>query len=137
MSKASRFGVSMEDGLLAQFDEDIEMKGYKNRSEALRDLIRHSFVKEEWRKNESVAGAILLVYDHHRRELVDKLLDIQHNFQSLIISTQHIHLDHHLCFEIVVVKGRALMIKKLHDQLQASKGVKHVALSMTTTAKRL
>ncbi len=137
MSKASRFGVSMEDGLLAQFDEDIEMKGYKNRSEALRDLIRHSFVKEEWRKNESVAGAILLVYDHHRRELVDKLLDIQHNFQSLIISTQHIHLDHHHCFEIVVVKGRALMIKKLHDQLQASKGVKHVALSMTTTAKRL
>lgn len=137
MSKASRFGVSMEDGLLAQFDEDIEMRGYKNRSEALRDLIRHSFVKEEWRKNESVTGAILLVYDHHRRELVDKLLDIQHNFQSLIISTQHIHLDHHHCFEIVVVKGRALMIKKLHDQLQASKGVKHVALSMTTTAKRL
>ncbi len=136
MAQTSRFGVSMENELLSSFDAYILSQGYKNRSEALRDLIRSSFVKEEWKKNESVAGAILLVYDHHRRELVDKLLDIQHDFQKLIVSTQHIHLDHHHCMEIIVVKGKAHMIQKLHDGLKASKGVKHVALSMTTEAKR-
>lgn len=136
MSNTSRFGVSMENELLSRFDEYINAKGYKNRSEALRDLIRHSFVKEEWKGNESVAGALLIVYDHHQRELADKLLDIQHDFQNLIISTQHVHLDHDHCLEIIVVKGKAQVIAKLRDRLKSSKGVKHVSLSMTTTAER-
>lgn len=137
MEKLSRFGVSMENELLGLFDAYIKEKNYKNRSEAIRDLIRHSFVKEEWRNNERVAGALLLVYDHHMRELVDKLLDIQHDFQALIVSVQHIHLDHSHCLEIIVVKGRAGDIRKLHDRLQALKGVKHAALSMTTTGKKI
>ncbi len=137
MPKISRFGVSMEEELLAQFDKYISARNYKNRSEAIRGLVRGAFVQEEWKKNKSVAGAILIVYDHHKRELVDKLLDIQHDFQTLIISVQHVHLDHSHCLEIIVVRGKSKEIADLHNRLKASKGVKHVALSMTTAGVKI
>ncbi len=137
MMHLTRFGVSMEDELLKLFDQYIQQEGYKNRSEALRDLIRQCFVKDEWQKNAVVAGVILLVYNHHKRELVDKLLDMAHDFQSLIICTQHVHLDHDNCLETIVVKGKARSIQELHDRIKACKGVKHVALSMTTTGEKI
>lgn len=137
MSKLSRFGVSMEEELLSRFDGYMRRKGYKNRSEAIRDLIRGVFVAQEWQENEKVAGSLLVVYDHHRRDLVETLLGIQHGVQEQIISTQHIHLDHHNCLEIIVVRGRARRIQNLYDRIRALKGIKHASLSMATTGTKI
>lgn len=122
----SRFGVSINDTLLKRFDELISAKGYKNRSEAIRDLIRNSLVEEELSNEEAAAvGSVALVYDHHTRDLADKLTDHQHSHHEEIISALHVHLDAHHCLEIVVVKGQAKKIKKLADELIGTKGVKH------------
>ena len=137
MAHLFRFGVSLEKKLLDEFDTLIKRKNYSNRSEAFRDLIRQELVKEEWAKSGEVVGAITLVYDHHKRELVNKLTDIQHDFQGNIISTQHIHLDHDNCLELIAVKGRAADITKLADTLKSVKGVKHGTLSMSSTGKDL
>ncbi|NQU74655.1 MAG: nickel-responsive transcriptional regulator NikR, partial [Candidatus Omnitrophica bacterium] len=112
MSKLVRFGVSLEKGLLENFDKGIREKAYRNRSEAIRDMIREGLVKKEWLEDKEVAGTVTLVYNHHRRELVNRLTDIQHDFHKLIISSQHIHLDHDNCLETVVVKGRPKEIEK-------------------------
>ena len=135
MGKLIRFGVSLEKELLDSFDRHIQTKNYPSRSQAFRDLIRRELVAKEWQEGRQIAGAIVLIYDHHRRELVNRLTDIQHGFQKLIISTQHIHLDHDNCLEIVAVKGGPGQARKLADALKAVKGVKHVALSMSTTGK--
>jgi len=136
MSGLIRFGVSLEKKLLEDFDRLITQKKYSNRSEAIRDLIRESFVKEEWEKGAEVAGAISIVYDHHKRELMDVIVDIQHEYHDMIVASQHAHLDHHNCLEVVIVKGKSDRIKTLSDKLRAVKGVKHGALSITTLGKR-
>ncbi len=135
MKKLTRFSISLEQDLLNKFDNLIKQEKYSNRSEAFRDLIRDKLVKSDWHKGKKVAGAITLIYDHHRRELIHKLMEIQHDFQELVVSTQHIHLDHHNCFEIIAVKGNARDVKKLSDSLKSVKGVKHAALSMSSTGK--
>ncbi|MFH1479292.1 MAG: nickel-responsive transcriptional regulator NikR [Candidatus Omnitrophota bacterium] len=137
MSELVRFGVSLEKDLLRGFDKHIKDKEYQNRSEAIRDLIREGFIKKEWLKNQEVIGAIILVYDHHKRELVNKLTDIQHDFHKLVISNQHIHLDHNNCLETVIVKGNAKEIEKLADKMKSTKGVKYGTLTAATLAKRL
>lgn len=137
MSALFRFGISLPKDLLEKFDKLISQKSYSNRSEAFRDLIRQELVKEEWREAGEVVGAVTLVYDHHKRELVNKLTDIQHDFQGTIISTQHIHLDHDNCLELIAVKGSAANITKLADTLKSVKGVKHGTLSMSSTGKGL
>ncbi|MCK9431994.1 MAG: nickel-responsive transcriptional regulator NikR [Candidatus Omnitrophica bacterium] len=130
-----RFGVSIEKGLLSKFDRFIKERKYTNRSEAFRDLVRRELVSEQWQGNAEVSGAITLVYDHHKRELVNKLMDIQHDFGKLIISSQHIHLDHDNCLEIIAVKGESRQAQKLADSLNSVKGVKHATLSMSATGK--
>jgi len=135
MSGLVRFGVSLEKRLLEDFDRLIARKKYSNRSEAIRDMIRDSFVEEEWEKNEEVAGAISIVYDHHKRELMDLIVDIQHEYHDMIVASQHAHLDHHNCLEVVIVKGKSDRIKTLSDKLRAVKGVKHGTLSITTLGK--
>ena len=137
MSGIVRFGVSLEDSLLIKFDRLIKKRGYSTRSEALRDLIRQELVKNEWEEDQEVAGTITFIYDHHRRGLSSQLTDLQHDHQDTIISTQHIHLDHHNCLEIVAVKGKASEVKKLADALRSVKGVRHGALSMTSTGKEI
>ena len=137
MTNLFRFGISLEKKLLDEFDILIKRKNYSNRSEAFRDLIRQELVKEEWAEGSEVVGAITLVYDHHKRELVNKLTDIQHDFQGTIISTQHIHLDHDNCLELIAVKGAPTEISKLADTLKSVKGVKHGTLSMSSTGKGL
>jgi CopG family nickel-responsive transcriptional regulator len=132
-----RFGVSLEDKLLFEFDNYIKMKGFNNRSMAIAELIREELVKHEWQKNCNVAGAILCVYDHHKRELVEKIISLQHDFTDIIISTQHIHLDHNNCLEIIAVKGKANKVKKLSETLKLIKGVKHLNLSMSTTGEKI
>ncbi|MFC2092335.1 nickel-responsive transcriptional regulator NikR [Bacteroidota bacterium] len=135
MSKLIRFGVSIPEDLIAKFDKLIKTKKYKNRSEAIRDLIRESFVEEEWTLAKDVAGGISMVYDHHQRQLVNKLVETQHKFHNLIISSQHIHLDHDNCLEFIVVKGKAEEVKKLYNMLKSTKGVKHVGLMKSTVGK--
>ncbi len=135
MSELIRFGVSLDKKLLAKFDHLIRSRRYTNRSEAFRDLIREELIKKEWEEDREVAGAITFVYDHHKRDLLNKIIDIQHDHQKIIISTQHIHLDHDNCLEIVAVKGRSREVRKLADLLKSIKGVQHGTLSMTSTGK--
>ena len=135
MSSLVRFGVSLDKGLLEKFDKLIESKSYTNRSEAFRDLIRQELIQKQWQSGQEVAGAIILIYDHHKRELVNKLMDIQHEFGGMIISSQHVHLDHNNCLEIIAVKGSPKEAQKLADSLKSVKGVKHGTLSMSTTGK--
>ncbi|HPI93246.1 MAG TPA: nickel-responsive transcriptional regulator NikR [Deltaproteobacteria bacterium] len=137
MSVLVRFGVSLEGRLLEKFDRLIEKSGYATRSEALRDLIRQELVKKEWEEDQEVAGAITFVYDHHTRGLTGQLTDLQHDHQEIIISSQHIHLDHHNCLEIVAVKGRASEVQKLANALRSVKGVRHGTLSMSSTGKSI
>ncbi len=137
MSELIRFGVSLDKELLGKFDGLIKAEKYPNRSEAFRDLIREKLVKEEWMGQKEVAGTITLVYDHHKRDLLNSLVDIQHDFHHLIIANQHIHLDHNNCLEIIVVKGSPEKIQKLADRLRSAKGVKHGQLTATTTGKGL
>ncbi|MCD6407423.1 nickel-responsive transcriptional regulator NikR [bacterium] len=137
MEKIVRFGVSMEKGLLKSFDTYIKREKYKNRSEAIRDLIRKELVSEEWEEGKEVAGCIVLVYNHHKRELVEKIMDIQHNFHRFVISTQHVHMDKENCLEIIAVKGSVEKIKSLYNSLKSLKGVKYSSISKATTGKKL
>ena len=134
----TRFGISLDGGLLRGFDRQIRKKGYASRSEAIRDLIRDALVKEEWEVGtEETAGTITLVYSHDTHELQDTLTELQHSFHSSIISTMHIHLDSHNCLEVLVVRGRGAIIRKIADRLIGTKGVKHGKLSVTTTGRGL
>jgi CopG family nickel-responsive transcriptional regulator len=137
MSELVRFGVSLEKTLLDRFDALIRGRGYTNRSEALRDLIRQELVRLAWEKGQEVAGAIILNYDHHQRDMLAKITDIQHDHQDIILSTQHIHLDHHACLEIVAVRGRAEAVEGLAHALRSVKGVKHGTLSMSGTGREM
>jgi len=137
MPPLARFGISIEKALLEKFDRSIKGKGYTNRSEAFRDLIRQELIKKEWAEGKEVAGAITFIYDHHKRDLLNTIMEIQHDFQKVIISTQHIHLDHHNCLEILAVRGNSKEVLELADLLRAVKGVRHGTLSMTSTGKDL
>ena len=131
-----RFGVSLEKDLLGQFDKLCSEKRYENRSEAIRDLIRDRLVKQQWVDTKGeVSGVISLVYDHHKRELVDYLINIQHDHQGTVVASQHVHLDHHNCLEVIIVKGETKSVIELASKLRSTKGVKHGELVMTTTGK--
>ena len=132
----TRFGVSIEDGLLRRFDRLLGEKGYRNRSEAIRDLIRDLIVNEQWEVGtEETAGTITLVYSHDTRELTDILTDIQHQHHATVVSTTHIHLDNHHCLEVLIVRGRGKEIRRIADRLIGTKGVMHGKLTLTTTGE--
>ncbi|PKM83746.1 MAG: nickel-responsive transcriptional regulator NikR [Firmicutes bacterium HGW-Firmicutes-13] len=138
MSNLIRFGISMNEQLLDKFDKLIVQKGYNNRSEAIRDLIRNQLVELEWAdEDQEVAGTITLIFDHHVRGLSDLLTDLQHDFHNLILSTMHVHLDHYNCLEVLVVKGKAADAKKVAEKLISIKGIKHGQLSITSTGENL
>ena len=138
MGEICRFGVSIEEKLLESFDTLIKKKGYVNRSEAIRDLIRASLVELKWEAGEEeTVGTVTLVYNHHVRDLSDKLTEHQHAHHDNIISTLHVHLDAHNCLEVLVVRGSAKVVKKIADELIGVKGVKHGKLVMTTTGEEL
>jgi len=137
MSDLVRFGVSIDADLLEFFDKLIEQKGYKNRSEAIRDLIRDQKVQEEWDEDKETVGTITLVYDHHVRELAANLTHLQHSFTGQIISVMHVHLDHNNCLEVLVVKGKSHVLQSLADQLTSVRGVKHGKLTATTTGEEM
>lgn len=137
MSNLVRFGVSIEDELLKRFDREIEKKGYSNRSEAIRDLIRDQIVAEEWASDKETVGTITIVYDHHTRDLSANLTHLQHSFEGEIKSVLHIHLDHHNCLEVLVVSGKGRLLQQFADQLVSTKGVKHGKLTMATTGSAI
>ncbi|MCM8794520.1 MAG: nickel-responsive transcriptional regulator NikR [Candidatus Omnitrophica bacterium] len=130
---AQRFGVSIPPDLLKQLDDWVRTKGYPNRSEALRTLVREGILHETWVVGKGIlSGAVTLVYDHHRKETLVSLNELQHDFHELIVSSQHVHLDHTHCLEIVVVRGRAPEIRRFADRLRGIKGVVHDSLTITT-----
>lgn len=137
MGRLIRFGVSMEEELLSRFDELIRSLGYANRSEAIRDLVRERLVRAEWEAGEEVVGVIVLLYEHHKRELSDELIDLQHLHHELIIATMHVHLDADNCLEILAVRGPGPEIQRLFELLRSLKGVKHGRLAATSTGGRL
>jgi CopG family nickel-responsive transcriptional regulator len=138
MSALNRIGVAIDSQLLEKFDALIAKRGYTNRSEAFRDLIRDELVETAWEKPDSqVVGTVTLVYDHHVRMLNEKLTDLQHDHFHQILSTLHVHLDHDNCLEVLVVRGKAGAVKKIADALISTKGVKHGRLTITTTGSEL
>lgn len=136
MSDLVRFGVSIDEHLLGQFDEHIAEKSYVNRSEALRDLIRGALVEDQWDAGDAEAiGTVTLVYDHHSHDLADRLSDHQHTHHEEIVSTLHVHLDADHCLEVVVLRGVARDLRRIADGLIGTKGVKHGRFVATTTGE--
>ncbi len=130
--------MAIDSDLLEKFDRLIGNRGYTNRSEAFRDLIRDELVEKSWESPESnVVGTVTLVYDHHVRMLNDRLTDLQHDHHQLILSTLHVHLDHDNCLEVLVMKGKAKAVQKMADALISTKGVKHGRLTITTSGVEL
>ena len=138
MPGITRFGVSLDGRLLAKFDRLIARKGYANRSEAIRDLIRDSLVREQWEIGDADAvGTLTLVYDHETRELEERLTELQHAHYRAIVSTLHIHLDAHHCLEVLVLRGKAALLKTIADRLIGTRGVKHGTFSATAEGEAL
>ena len=136
--EAARFGVSIPPKLLHRFDLAIAEQGYANRSEAIRDLIRDRLVEMDWQAEETeTVGTVTLVYDHHTRELGEKLTELQHQAHDAVVSAMHVHMDAHNCLEVLVVRGKGKDIKSIADRLISTKGVKHGKLVMTTVGDRL
>jgi len=133
MAELARFGISIDQRLLDSFDQLIAGKGYDNRSEAIRDMIRNALVEDQVERHDATptVGTVTLVYDHHTRDLSDKLTEHQHSHHDAIVSALHVHLDAHHCLEVVVVRGTAAQVKRLADELIGTKGVKHGKLVLT------
>jgi CopG family nickel-responsive transcriptional regulator len=133
MGELVRFGVSMDARLLEVLDGLVKRRGYGNRSEAIRDLVRSEHIRDVWEQGgKAVVGTLTLLYDHHVPEIGDRLVGLQHDHGDLVHSTMHVHLSHHMCLEVVVLRGRAARVRALADRLIAARGVKHGQLVATT-----
>lgn len=137
MGDLARIGVSLERDLLKWFDGAISKKNYNNRSEAIRDLIRDQMVAEEIDKDEVVVGTLTIIYDHQRPNLTEKLVEAQHRAGGKVLTATHVHLDHHNCLEVIIMKGRSGDLKGLANRILSLRGVKHGQLVITSTGKRL
>jgi len=137
MSDLVRISLSIEGPLLKRLEKMVKAHKYTNRSEFVRDMIRERLVEQEWQRDQQAVGTITLVYDHHARLLSEKLTGLQHRHHDLILATTHVHLDEHLCVEMILAKGPAGEISTVTDLLRQQKGVLHATLSMTSTGRRL
>jgi len=138
MGELSRIGVAIDTDLLDKFDRLITQRGYTNRSEAFRDLIRQALIESGAERGDRiVVGTVTLVYDHHVRRLAERLTDMQHQSFHNVLSTLHVHLDHDHCLEVLVIKGKAAAVQKLADALISTKGVKHGRLTITSSGTEL
>ncbi len=129
----ARFSISLEEELLKELDQYTSDNRFANRSQALRHLIEKNIVEKKWNCNNVVAGAIVMIYDHHKREIVTKSNEIQHDFFDVILSSQHYHLSHEICLEIIALRGEAKRLTDLSESLISIKGIKHGKLVMTKT----
>ncbi|PIE55834.1 MAG: nickel-responsive transcriptional regulator NikR [Desulfobulbus propionicus] len=132
-----RFSISLDADLLKKFDGYVQQKGYTNRSEAVRDLIRKKIVEEEWDRDGEVVGVVTLVFNHHQAQLQERITELQHRYYQQITSTTHVHMDHHNCLEVTIVKGNARKVEELAEQLMALRGVKDGNLTMSSTGNAL
>ena len=137
MAELIRTGVSLYDELLEKFDSAIAKKGYQNRSEAIRDLIRDHLVAEEINKNQIVVGTLTIVYDHHRPNLTEKIVSAQHHAGGKVLAATHVHMDHHNCLEVIIMKGRGGELNDVANSILSLQGVKHGQLVITSTGKNL
>lgn len=138
MGSTIRFGVSLDSDLLERYDALCEQRGYQTRSEAIRDLIRNTLVQQEWEdSNQNAAAVLTLVYDHHKSDLAQRITNVQHDYHHLIVTTLHVHLDHHNCLEVLVLKGPGGDVRGLAQKLIATKGVMYGKLSLATTGENL
>ncbi len=137
MPQLSRTGVSLDEGLLKDFDRLIERRGYQNRSEAIRDLIREALLTENITSNKPVVGTLTLVYDHHTPNLSEKLTETQHAAGAMVLAATHVHLDHHYCLEVIIMKGRSKDLQQIADRMLALRGVELGKLVLTTSGKDL
>jgi len=130
MTTLERFGVSMDQELLDRFDHHLAQRGYRTRSEAIRDLVRQDLVNHLWEHADAlVLGTVTILYDHHARGLADALAEAQHQRHGLVVCATHVHVDAHNCLEVIVVQGPSGQVRALADQLIATKGVKHGQLA--------
>jgi len=129
----ARFGVSLDQELLDALDRFVKENNFPNRSQAIRQLISDNLAQKKWESNQQVAGAVSLVYDHHKRDLLNKLADLQHDYHDVILSAQHFHLDHDNCLEIIAVRGESSRLTLLANKLIAIKGIQHGKLTMSNT----
>ncbi len=132
-----RFSISIDRDLIKAFDACIACRQYRNRSEAIRDLIRKCLIQQEWNANEEVVGVITLVFNHHQRRLQDKMTEVQHEHHDLVVSTTHIHLGRHDCLEVVIARGKAARVQLLAEALIAMRGVKDGNLTMSSAAESI
>ncbi len=138
MAELARIGIAISEDLLEQFDKLITRRGYSNRSEAFRDLVRNELVNEiSGSPHSEVYGTITLIYDHHSRLLPEKLAELQHEYYAAILSSVHVHLDHDNCLEVILVRGKSSLVQSLANSLIATKGVKHGRFMLTTSGRNL
>jgi CopG family transcriptional regulator, nickel-responsive regulator len=137
MSELARTGVSLEEDLLNEFDRLIAKRGYKNRSEAFRDLIREALLSETVDSNKPVVGTLTLVYDHHVPNLSEKLTETQHSVGAMVLAATHVHLDHHYCLEVIIMKGKSKELQEIADRMLALRGVELGKLVLTNSGKEL
>ena len=137
MSDLVRLSLSIERSLLDRLEALMRARGYTNRSEFVRDLIRDRLVEESWTGDREALATVTLVYDHHQRQLSERLTDLQHHHHGVVLATTHIHLDERLCAEMIMVRGEASELRQMAAELQRQKGVLHAALSMSATGAEL
>lgn len=129
MSELVRFSVSLEKDLLDRFDQFCEGGKLATRSEAIRQLLREKLTTVAWASDAAnVAASLTLVYDHHRTRLTDKMLDLQHAHADRVVSSMHVHLDHDLCLEVIVLRGPTAALQELAAELSGLKGIHQAQL---------
>ncbi|MBE6384583.1 MAG: nickel-responsive transcriptional regulator NikR [Lentisphaerae bacterium] len=137
MSELIRVSLSIESPLLKKMEELATQKGYENRSEFIRDLIREQLTAREWESGAEVIGTITMVYNHHQRGISEKLTQLQHDCTEHILAATHVHLSHHICAEMIMIKGSGKAIEKFSNALRKLKGVLHVGFSASSTGEKL
>ena len=138
MSELIRLSISLDKPLHDKLQRLVDRSGYTNRSEFIRDMVRHRLVEQEWAdKRREVVGTITLIYDHHASQLANRLIEIQHDYHANIMATTHVHLTHELCAEMIMVRGSAPRVRRLADALRQQRGVLHAELGMSTTGSSL
>jgi CopG family nickel-responsive transcriptional regulator len=137
MSELMRLSLSIERPLMEKLEKLIDKNNYANRSEFIRDLVRDRLVEEQWEMDADVVGTITMIFDHHARELQKKLTHAQHHHHEIVLATTHLHLNHDVCLEVIMTRGKASDVQHLYESLRKEKGVLHVTLSMTSSGVEL
>lgn len=131
MSELTRTTLAIEKGLLAKFDRWMAHHGYTNRSEAMRDLVRQALVQQEWSDPMAkVVATLSIIYDHAAHTLAQELANLQHEDHHAILCSQHVHLDHDRCLEVIILRGSTQSLRRIADAIIAMRGVQAGELTL-------